>query len=62
VIRTVIAAGGGHASLIRASADLRSRVPVFQPESAPVHRLTRNIKEAFDPEGILNPGRMYEGV
>ena len=62
VIRAAIAAGGGHASLIRASADLRSRVPVFQPESAPVHRLTRNIKEAFDPEGILNPGRMYEGV
>lgn len=62
VIRATIVAGGGHASLIRASADLRSRVPVFQPESAPVHRLTRNIKEAFDPEGILNPGRMYEGV
>jgi glycolate oxidase FAD binding subunit len=24
--------------------------------------LTRRIKESFDPQGILNPGRMWAGV
>jgi FAD/FMN-containing dehydrogenase len=24
--------------------------------------LTRKLKAAFDPAGILNPGRMYAGV
>jgi FAD/FMN-containing dehydrogenase len=25
-------------------------------------RVTRGLKDAFDPKGILNPGRMYAGV
>ncbi len=62
VIRRSLAASGGHATLIRADAGTRSTVPVFQPEARGVERLTRNIKEAFDPEGILNPGRMYDGI
>ena len=62
VIRRALSAIGGHATLIRADTDTRASIPVFQPETRGVERLTRNIKEAFDPEGILNPGRMYEGV
>jgi glycolate oxidase FAD binding subunit len=37
-------------------------VPVFEPQPAPVMALTRRLKETFDPEGILNPGRMYPGL
>lgn len=62
VIRRAMMACGGHATIMRADIATRTTVPVFHPESRTVERLTRNIKEAFDPEGILNPGRMYEGV
>lgn len=58
----VAAAGGGHATLIRGSARLRRGVPVFEPQPEPLARVTRGLKEQFDPDGILNPGRMYEGV
>ncbi len=54
--------GAGHATLIRAPAAVRGRVPVFQPQPEPLARLTQRIKQSFDPAGILNPGRMYEGV
>jgi glycolate oxidase FAD binding subunit len=60
-IRAAIA-GAGHATLMRASDETRARVDVFQPLAAPVMTLTRGIKAAFDPGGILNPGRMYAGV
>ncbi|MGB0631559.1 MAG: glycolate oxidase subunit GlcE [Alphaproteobacteria bacterium] len=62
VIRRTMGNSGGHATMIRGNVHQRTREPVFHPEPAPVARLTRNIKEAFDPKGILNPGRMYEGV
>ena len=53
---------GGHATLLRGSDEQRARIGVFQPEPVPLAQLTRRIKEAFDPAGILNPGRMYEGI
>ena len=52
----------GHATLIRAPAELRSAVPVFQPQDPGLARLSQRLKEGFDPRGILNPGRMYPGV
>ena len=58
-IRAAVAAVGGHATLIRASADARAAVPVFQPQPEPLASLSRRVKENFDPKGILNPGRMY---
>src|SRR5512138_595185 len=54
----VAAAGGGHATLIRAPLELRAAVPVFQPQDAATAALTRRVKEGFDPRGILNPGHM----
>lgn len=61
-IREAITAhGGGHATLIRAPAALRSTVPVFEPEADALQALTRRIKAQFDPTGILNPGRMGAG-
>lgn len=62
IIRRAMASCGGHALLVRARDDQRAVEPVFHPEAPGVERLTRNIKEAFDPEGILNPGRMYDGI
>lgn len=58
-IRRVVASHGGHATLIRADAAVRAAVDVFQPPAPVADRITRGIKEAFDPAGVLNPGRMY---
>ena len=62
VIRSAVAAVGGHATLVRAPDDVRNAVAVFQPLPEPLMALTRKLKESFDPAGILNPGRMYAGV
>lgn len=48
----------GHATLIRASEETRARLPVFQPEPAPVAALSEGLRRQFDPKGILNPGIM----
>ncbi len=41
-----------------------SAVPdgVFQPLDAVQTRLHRSLKNAFDPKGIFNPGRLYPGL
>ena len=61
-IRTKVAETGGHATLIRAPDELRAAIPVFEPPSDGLAKLSARIKESFDPLGILNPGRMYAGV
>jgi len=60
-VRRVIATHGGHATLIRAEPDVRAAVDVFQPLEPGLEKLSRRLKAAFDPAGILNPGRMYPG-
>jgi glycolate oxidase FAD binding subunit len=62
VIRDAVARSGGHATLMRASEGARRRVPPFQPLPAPQAALVKRLKQTFDPAGILNPGRMYEGI
>jgi glycolate oxidase FAD binding subunit len=61
-IRRVMATHGGHATLIRAAPEVRAAVEVFQPLEAGLDRLSRKLKAAFDPAGILNPGRMYAHI
>ena len=58
-IRSVAASAGGHATLFRGG-DRRGEV--FHPLTPPLLKLHRRLKLAFDPEGIFNPGRMYEGI
>ena len=58
-IRRVMAAHGGHATLIRAEPPVRAGVEVFQPLEPSLAEISRGIKAVFDPAGILNPGRMY---
>lgn len=60
--RAAIAANGGHATLVRAPDEIRARVDVFQPIATPLMRLTRGVKASFDPDGVLNAGRMYAGI
>ncbi|MCB1377678.1 MAG: FAD-binding protein [Alphaproteobacteria bacterium] len=52
----------GHATLIRASAAVRSHVEVFQPQAAALAALSARVKASFDPRHLLNPGRMYRGI
>ena len=61
-VRAAAAAVGGHATLVRAEAPTRAARAVFQPQAAGLAALTTRIKRAFDPAGVLNPGRMYAGV
>ena len=56
------AVNSGHATLFRAPESVRAAVAVFQPQSQPVTALSARVKNAFDPHGIINPGRMYAGV
>lgn len=61
-IRRMVAMHGGHATLIRATAKVRTGIDVFPPLDFGVARLTRGLKAAFDPVDILNPGRMYANL
>ncbi len=61
-VRAGLARGGGHATLVRAAEELRAAVPVFQPQDPATAALTGRVKEGFDPNRVLNPGRMYAGV
>lgn len=61
-LRRALDGRGGHATLIRAPAEVRSRVEVFQPQPPALRALTERVKRGFDPERILNRGRMYAGM
>lgn len=58
-IRRTIAEFGGHATLIRADDATRGGIDTFQPLEPGLASLSAKLKHAFDPLGILNPGRMY---
>jgi glycolate oxidase FAD binding subunit len=58
-VRDAAAAAGGHATLFRG----RDRsAGVFAPLQSPLDRIHRELKRAFDPDGVFNPGRMYPGL
>jgi len=62
VVRAATERCGGHATLIRAPAAIRAVVPVFTPEQGALAALTARVKQSFDPQGVLNAGRMWAGV
>jgi len=55
-LREAAAAAGGHATLFRAH---DKSAGVFAPLQPPLDRIQRQLKAAFDPEGVFNPGRLY---
>ena len=58
----VMGHGGGHAQLLFDRAMNKTRVPVFQPLPPAQASLTKRVKAAFDPLGVLNFGRMHNGM
>jgi glycolate oxidase FAD binding subunit len=58
-IRPLAAAAGGHATLYRGAAPGEE---VFTPLPPALLALHKRLKAAFDPSGVFNPGRMYEGL
>ena len=58
-VRAAADRAGGHATLFRGGDRTGT---VFHPPAPAVLKLHQRIKAAFDPAGILNPGRMYEGI
>jgi glycolate oxidase FAD binding subunit len=57
-LRAIVDRLGGHATLIRASADVRSACEVFHPQPPALAALTQRVKESFDPKHILERGRL----
>ena len=62
LVQSIARAAQGHATLMRASEATRAAVSVFQPLSDVEMRLTQGVKASFDPDRIVNPGRMHAGV
>ena len=62
LVRRAVSACGGQAMLVRAPVAVRAAVDVFEPQDAALAALTRRVKQGFDPQGVLNPGRMWAGV
>ena len=58
-VRDAAAALGGHATLFRGH---DRRAGVFAPLKAPLDRIHRQLKKAFDPDGVFNPGRLYPSM
>ncbi len=61
-VRGAVAAIGGHATLIRAPAAVRASLDVFAPQPPGIAAVSKRVKDSFDPNGVLNPGRMWAGV
>jgi glycolate oxidase FAD binding subunit len=61
-VRAAAADHGGHATLIRAPVAVRAAVDVFGPEEPVLAALTKRVRAGFDPQGVLNAGRMWAGV
>ena len=60
-LHKIVRSTGAQARLLRYSAELPEEFPAFTPLAPGVEALNRNLKQAFDPQGVLNPGRMYHG-
>jgi glycolate oxidase FAD binding subunit len=61
-LRRVLAEFEADSTLMRAPRAVRSAIQVFHPLPLSKMQLVRGVKKAFDPAGVLNPGRMYAGV
>jgi glycolate oxidase FAD binding subunit len=61
-IRNCVTEVSGQSTLIRGSSTLRASVDVFEPLPKPIFQLNYRIKQAFDPNAIFNPARVYAGI
>jgi len=58
-VREAAARAGGHATLFMAQ---HKAGGAFTPLKPPLDRIHRDLKLAFDPSGVFNPGRLYPGL
>ena len=59
LVRDAAATVGGHATMFRS----HDKSPgVFTKLAPPLAQIHERLKRAFDPNGILNPGRLYPGL
>lgn len=58
-IRRMASEAGGHATLFR-NGDRQGQI--FHPLSPDLLSLHQRLKQAFDPDDLLNPGRMYPDI
>ncbi len=49
----------GHAQRYPLKDNNHEMIDIFQPLQPAVLKIHKNLKQAFDPENILNPGRLY---
>jgi glycolate oxidase FAD binding subunit len=61
LVRQRVNAVGGHATLARASDEVRRNVDVFHPQPAGLAALGERVRLSFDPKSILNRGRLVRG-
>ena len=61
-IRNELRGTGGHATLLRAPQELRAAIDVFEPEHPAIRKLSDDVRAAFDPARIFNPGLMSAGA
>jgi glycolate dehydrogenase FAD-binding subunit len=61
LVRQRVEAAGGHATLLRASEQVRRQVDVFHPQAKGLAALGERVRLSFDPKTILNRGRLRRG-
>jgi glycolate oxidase FAD binding subunit len=61
LVRRRVDEASGHATLIRASDEVRRNVDVFHPQNNGLAALSERVRQSFDPKNILNRGRMLRG-
>jgi glycolate oxidase FAD binding subunit len=61
LVRERVNAVGGHATLLRASEQVRRHVDVFHPQQGGLAALSERVRHSFDPKNILNRGRLVRG-
>ena len=57
-LREAAAQAGGHATAFRG----QKAEGALAPLSPPLQRIHREMKTAFDPDRVFNPGRLYPGI
>lgn len=62
-LRELAERAGGHATMFRSTPDSHDReFGIFAPLRMPLDRIHRDLKRAFDPNRVFNPGRLYPGL
>jgi glycolate oxidase FAD binding subunit len=62
LVRERVNAVGGHATLLRASDEVRRNVDVFHPQQSGLAALGERVRHSFDPKRLLNRGRLLRGT